>query len=198
LAGDSGRGLYGPPLEQWAGRQPYERVRELFRREVELAEDASALMDAGHVECQASHAKAAREAMDDGRRFEEVHDPATCPVLLRAAAAVRSKIEAHGIEPGTLEAVNLRISALAAALKVHYRTQGEPAELVKLRGEIARAKAATWPPAKALREARERYSHVGAAIAEADVMKAAAELKVVEDAHQAAQRRLWSEFGVQA
>jgi hypothetical protein len=197
-AGDTAHGLWGQAFQTWAATQPFDHVRNMFRGLAELQRWIIETTDASHVECRAAQERAFREAADDGRRYDATHDPAACPILKAAADAIRSRVAAHDIDPPTREAVNERIKDLAQALQDRYRREGEPDGLVALRADVAKAKLATWEPARRLKEARERYNHVGAAIAEADVLKAAAELKVVEDAHQAAQRRLWAEFGVQA
>jgi hypothetical protein len=195
LAGEGGRGLNADEFKAWLTTRTLNDLLELFRRQCALAVELRQDNDAAHVECRRAIEEAARQAFDAGRRYDEPHDPEACPILRRAAEATRAKLEANGVPP-TVEDLNLRVMALAQALKDSYRTQGEPAELVKLRADVAKAKVATWPLTQKLKDARERLRTVGVTLAEKDVVAAHAELQAAERAHTEAARPLWLQWGI--
>jgi hypothetical protein len=90
-----------------------------------------------------------------------------------------------------------RLRAIAAALDVAYRRDGEPRELQELRRDIAAAKRATWPLFDALQKSRERYNYLRLDHeAEREVMAASAAVDAAERVHDALRRRLVDDFAV--
>lgn len=191
----SGAGLSGLDLAQV--REKLEsvetgRLPSLLFEHRSVREEFTARMEAARAAGLADAVRLAQAAADEGRAGSGVdYEPGRDERMKAVADGLLARKSEFGCAERTasasevLEAIVRRESLIEAELRRRYEREGEPAGLVKLRAEIARAKAETWPLIKAVDEARKKLQALGAALCEQEVLaavaaRAAAERKVAE------------------
>lgn len=202
LAGDTLVGLGPEQVRRKAATLKPERVRSLLFEHRDLADRFTADDERARAADRAAAEKRARDVADEGGSATFEYDAAKGEQAKAVAAAVVARrlefgLPEHCQSAGEVRcAIRGRVTILAAELKRRYETEGEPAELVKLRADIARARAAVWPPTQKVKEARERLRVVGVAAGERDVLAAVAERDAAERKVQELTARLWTDFGL--